>query len=77
MAYNASEGHLRRDGSRGRQDGGTRTRKVGPHTGLDRAGRLSTTGAKDHVCSCLSFLFLCSNTKFLRVFDEHEKIMPI
>nr|DAW42209.1 MAG TPA: hypothetical protein [Caudoviricetes sp.] len=61
MAYNASEGHLGRDGSRVRQDRGPPARWRCVLTGPDTAGMLSTTRAKDSCCSLLLFLFSCSN----------------
>nr|DAR88311.1 MAG TPA: hypothetical protein [Caudoviricetes sp.] len=61
MAYNASQGHLRWDGSRGRQDGGTRTRVRCVPTGPDTARGVASTGAKTNVCSLSCVLFSCSN----------------
>lgn len=61
MAYNASEEHLGRDGSRVRQDGGPPVRWWCVLTGPDTADDESTTGAMTRGRSLFSFLFSCSN----------------
>nr|DAX73732.1 MAG TPA: hypothetical protein [Caudoviricetes sp.] len=63
MAYNASQGHLRRDGSRVRQDGGPPVWWRCVLTGPDTARGVASTGAKTNVCSSLLFLFSCSNER--------------
>nr|DAK83516.1 MAG TPA: hypothetical protein [Caudoviricetes sp.] len=63
MALSASQGHLRRDGSRVRQDGGPRMRWRCVPTGPDTAREVASTGAKYSCCSSFSFLFSCSNER--------------
>nr|DAX77082.1 MAG TPA: hypothetical protein [Caudoviricetes sp.] len=63
MAYKSSQGYLRRDGSRVRQDGGPPTWWRCVLTGPDTAREVASTGRGTKGCSSSCVLFSCSNER--------------